>query len=390
MADISFGSFSAAVAANERPTSFGLYDLDLQFQADADSLVYRVQRELGSPVLESELALYQIWDSFEVATKEWSSTINKHHAKNVLIDLLGSPTGSLSGSENAYVVGNSTEWARRLTVQYAYEIGANSPWPWNTGSVVTIPGQQTYDLLSYISASLTSSTISGVQIRKIHHYEKTAAYRFFDTTSVINFLGNNMNFASYSPETIFYMMPVWEDILRGSQLEFSQRVRRSNYSFDLRGFKLKVYPVPTRAENLFFEWTASHDPLNANLGGVNLFPSRGVTSNISNVAFGHLNYSGINSIGKDWIYAMTVAMSKQRLSLIRGKYNSLPVPNGEITLNWSQLEGQAQREMENLRQELKETLEQMSYKSLAQDKQDIEDLAAKVWNRLPKFIYRSR
>lgn len=385
MADISFSAFSAAVAANERPTSFQLYDTNLDFQRDADSLVYRVQRELGSPVVESELALYQIWDCFEAATTEWSMTINKHHAKNVLIDMLGSPTGSLSGSENAYVVGNSTEWARRMTAQYSYEIGANSPWVWNTASVALTASKQNYDLLAVLSASITGTAVSDVQIRKIHHYETVASYRFFDTTSVINFLGNNMNFASYSPETIFYMLPIWEDILRGTQLEFNQRVRRSNYSFDLRGFNLRVYPVPTRDTKIWFEWTTSHNTPNESL-----FKTKGVTSNISNIAFGHLNYSGINSIGKDWIWSMTVAMAKQRLSLIRGKFGSLPVPNGDITLNWSQLEGQAQREMENLRQELKELLDQMSYKNLAQEKQDVQDLAVREWARLPKFIYRSR
>jgi hypothetical protein len=390
MTDISFTTFSAALAQNEHPTSMQIYDSDPVFQQDADKMVYLVQRTLGSPVLESEISLYQIWDCFEQATLEFSMEINKHHAKNILVDLLGQPTGSLSGSENAYVLGNSAEFARRLTLQYAYEIGANSPWAWNTGSIDLIPGQQTYDLMPALSASLTGSTVSGVQIRKIHHYEPVAAYRFFDTTSVLNFLGNNMNFSSYSPETIFYMLPIWEDVLRGVQLEFNQRVRRSQYSFEIRGFKLKLYPVPNRAMKLWYEWTSSHDPLNNTIGGMSLYNTKGVTSNLSNVAFGHLGYSGINSIGRTWIWKMTVAMVKERLALIRGKFQSIPIPNGEVNINWQQLQNQAEKDMENLRQELKETLDQLSYKNIAQEKNDLQELAIKEWNRLPKFVYRSR
>jgi hypothetical protein len=87
---------------------------------------------------------------------------------------------------------------------------------------------------------------------------------------------------------------------------------------------------------------------------------------------------------------MTVAKAKQKLALIRGKYQSIPIPNGEVNINWQQLDSQAQREMENLRQELKEILELMSYKNLMQENYDRQMLAVKEWNMLPKFIYRSR
>lgn len=388
MADITFSSFSAALAAHEHPTNFSVYDNDLQFQQDADSIVFLTQRSVGSPVLESELALYSIWSSFEEAAMEYSQTINQHHARNILIDLLGLTSGTLSGSENSLPQANNTAFSRRLTLQYAYEAQLNSPYPTHTGSIQLRAGTQRYDLMSIITGSHPSFVKGNIQIRKIHHYEPTAAYRFFDTTSVLNFLGNGMNFASYSPETIFYMLPIFEDVLRGEQLEFNQRVRRSNYSFEIQGFNIRVFPTPTRDLKVYFEYTATPDS-----GDESIFGSgtvRGVTSNLSNAAFGFLNYSSINSVGKNWIYRMTVALAKQKLANIRGLYSSIPIPNGEVTLNWQQLEGQAQREMENLRQELKETLESLTYKSLMQERSDLQDLAVKEWNRLPKFIYRSR
>ena len=381
MPELAFTSFSGT----ERPTSFGTYDSDPQFREEADSVVYYVQRKLGTPIMDSEIDLRQIWTSFEEATIEYSQTINTYHAKNILIDMLGRSTGSLSGSENSFPMTNTQEFSRNITLQYAHEIGANSPWNWNTSSILTTSGKQTYDLYSAISSSVPPG--SRVQIRKIHHYEPTAAYRFFDTTSVLNFMGNAVGFQSYSPETIFYLLPIWEDILRGTQLQLNQRVRRSNYSFDLRGFELRLYPTPNRPQRVFFEWTVSRDSLSSSVAG---FESRGVVSNLSNVAFGHLNYSDINSIGKTWIRRMTLAFCKEMVGNLRNKYKSLPLPGNEVTMDGSDLIQQGREEQLNLRQELREILDQMSYSNLMKERNELEQAAIESHRRVPMLIYRSR
>lgn len=385
MPDIAFEPFSGTT----RPTAFGIYDAEEQFQTDADKMVYYVQRNMGTPVLDSEIDLRQIWTAFEQATVEYSSTINTNHARNIMLDLLGSSTGSLSGSENALPLFNTSEFSRKVTLQYAHEFGANSPWEWRTGSITTIDGKQTYNLLDAISSSVPAG--ANVQIRKIHHYEPTAAYRFFDTTSVLNYMGNAMGFQSYSPETIFYLLPIWEDVLRGTQLQLNQRVRRSNYSFDLRGYELRLYPTPSRDQKVFFEWTVSKDALSASIGGQSLHQSRGVVSNLSNVAFGHLGYSDINSIGKTWIWRMTLAFCKEIVGLVRDKYKELPIPTGgSVSLNGSDLIQQGREEMANLRQELREVLEGMSYHTLMQERNELEELSVKSHSRIPLMIYRCR
>jgi hypothetical protein len=386
MGDLSFNSFSATV----RPTAFGTFDADAQFRADADKMIFYIQREMGAPVLDSELDLRQIWTAFESATQEWSATINMYHARNVMLDLLGQSTGSLSGSEGALPTFNTAEFARRILIQYSAEFGVNSPYPTFTASIDLIPEKQRYDLMVPISASGRLSGSTGlVQIRKVHHYEPTAAYRFFDTTSVMNFMANNMGFQSYSPETIFYLLPIWEDILRGTQLSLNQRVRRSNYSFDIQGYELIVYPVPSRAQKLYFEWTLSRDPLNASVNGVPMNTSKGVISNLSNVNFGHLGYSDINSIGRNWIWKMTLAMCKEILGNIRSTYGSLPVPDGSIQMNGPELIAQARTEMENMRQTLAEMLEKMSYKSLLEERTEIEVMAQQSFSKVPLLIYIS-
>lgn len=385
MGDLSFTSFSGVV----RPTAFGIYDNDSAFRSDADKMVFFIQRNMGAPVLESELDLRQIWGAFESSVLEWSTTINMSHARNIMIDMLGRSTGSLSGSEGALPIFNTAEFSRKILIQYSAEFGVNSPYPTYTASIDLIPDQQKYNLLTPISGQVAALSGGMVQIRKVHHYEPTAAYRFFDTTSVLNFMANNMGFSSYSPETIFYLLPIWEDVLRGTQLSLNQRVRRSNYSFDIKGYELMIYPVPTRAQKLYFEWTVSTDPLNANINGVPLHQSKGVVSNLSNINFGHLAYSDINSMGRAWIWKMTLAMCKETLGNIRSTYSNLPVPDGSITLNGPELINQARTEMENLRQELKEILEKMSYRNLLQERTEIEALAQQSFSKVPLLIYRS-
>lgn len=385
MSDLAFTSFSGTT----RPTSFALYDSDAQFQSDADKVVYFVQRNLGTPVLDSELDVRDIWICFEQATMEYSQTINQHHARNVLLDLIGQPTGSLSGSENVLPLGNETEFARKMSVQYSAELGTGGPYTWHTASIMLVPDQQRYDLWTALSGVLTGANEGkSLVIRQIHHYEPFAAYRFFDTTSVLNFMGNAVGFESYSPETIFYLLPIWEDVLRGTQLELNQRVRRSNYSFDLKGFELTLYPTPTKAKRLFLEYTISpRDPTDPNIRG---HQAQGVISNLSNIAFGHLSYSDINSIGKNWIYRMTLAMAKEVLGGIREKYGAIPTPSGEITLNGPALVARAREDMANLRQELREILEQMSYKNLMQEKNELEAAVREAWKQVPMLIYISK
>ena len=43
-----------------------------------------------------------------------------------------------------------------------------------------------------------------------------------------------------------------------------------------------------------------------------------------------MNY--INSIGRQWIFEYTLALSKEMLGYVRGKYSaSIPIPNADVT-----------------------------------------------------------
>ena len=205
---------------------------------------------------------------------------------------------------------------------------------------------------------------SKMKILEVFHFSPSNAYRFFDTTSAVNYLANEFSFESFTPETIFYVLPVFEDILRAGQLVLSNRVRRSNYSYKLIGQHLRIYPIPTgdpvTPKKLWVRVRFNSDPLNPSyrddtIGGV---------SNLSNLPFGKLQYSNINSIGRQWIRQFTLALSTELLGQVRSKFSNVPIPGAELQLNGKDLITNGREDQKQLVDSLKEMLETMTYDKL--------------------------
>ena len=65
-------------------------------------------------------------------------------------------------------------------------------------------------------------------------------------------------------------------------------------------------------------------------------------------------------MGRAWIIKYGIALAKEMLGLIRNKYSSVPIPNGEVTLNGSDLVSQGQSEKDALISQLREFLDKMT------------------------------
>ena len=203
-----------------------------------------------------------------------------------------------------------------------------------------------------------------IKINEIFHFSPQAAYRFFDTTSAINYLNNQFAFESFTPETVFYVLPVFEDLLRAGQLDISNRVRRSNYSYRLQGQDLRIYPRPTEKNpmNLFVKFSFPSEPFKPSLP----FEDASVdgVSNLSNVPFGNVKYAGINAMSRTWIRQYTLALCKETLGLIRSKFSSVPIPGSDVQLNGSDLISQGREDRQRLAESLSETLDKLTYQKL--------------------------
>ena len=83
-------------------------------------------------------------------------------------------------------------------------------------------------------------------------------------------------------------------------------------------------------------------------------------SDYSNIKYNFIPYRKINDVGKQWIRKYTLALCKELLGAIREKYNTVPIPGGETTLDGAQLRAEATTEKENLITLLRENLAELS------------------------------
>ena len=363
----------ANFANTNGPTPFGFFDNETQFQTEADNIVTFIKRKLGDDVLSVELTKKQIWATLEESALEFGSILNQYQAKSQMIQFLGMPitgsTGTMSGSEGKYPREN-LDFLTRMGEPYASEAGTGGSYNMISGSIQLNANQQDYDIYKDLKdgsgANIFSSSLNPLRtklkINEVFHFSPQAAYRFFDTTSAINYLNNEFSFESFTPETIFYVLPVFEDILRAGQLDISNRVRRSNYSYKVIGTNIRIYPMPTgdTAQKLFIRVKFFSDPLKPSYQDDTI---RGV-SNLSDIPFGNLEYTNINSIGRQWIRQYSLALSKELLGLIRSKFSTIPIPGSDLTLNGTALESSGKESKTNLKTQLKEMLETMTYDKL--------------------------
>lgn len=370
------------------PTPFGFFDADTQFQSEADSIVTFVKRKLGDDILSVELTRRQIWACLEESTLEYSSIINQYQAKSQLANLLGGPTGSLDGSEQKFPREN-LEFMLRRAEPYSMEAGLGGAYNMLSGSISLEKGKQDYDLYTdLVDASGTAlfdnaanNPKTKMKVMEVFHFSPQAAYRFFDTTSAINYLNNEFSFESFTPETVFYVLPVFEDVLRGGMLDMSSRVRRSNYSYKITGTKIRIFPVPTSTEsqNLYVRVHFSPDPMNPS------FPDASIEgiSNLSNIPYGRLQYERVNSIGRQWIRQYALALSRELLGLIRSKFSSVPIPGADLQLNGSDLISQGREDKENLKVKLGEMLEEMTYDKMLESEAAAAENLQRILRQIP-------
>jgi hypothetical protein len=190
---------------------------------------------------------------------------------------------------------------------------------------------------------------------------------------------------NYSPGVNFMLMPMYFDILKVQAIELNDQIRKSAYSFELiDNDRLKLFPIPTRNQKMYFDYIVEEDRNNPIRN-----TSKGLITDVSNVPYTNIVYNTINAPSKQWIYRYTLALTKEMLANVRGKYSTIPIPGSEVTTNATELRGEATAEKASLIEELKLILEESSRSKYlerqANEAQHIQDTLGKV--PYPIYIY---
>jgi hypothetical protein len=92
-------------------------------------------------------------------------------------------------------------------------------------------------------------------------------------------------------------------------------------------------------------------------------------------------------VGKRWIRKFTLALAKETLGRILSKYENIPTPNNEMTLDGRILRQEATADKETLWEQLRESLletgRSKQMEKMAQNEEHSQDILKKV----PNIIY---
>jgi hypothetical protein len=357
-------------------TPFGTFDNDADFQRDADSFADWCAKRLGYPIVDVELQSVNFYTCIEEAVYEYSYNVNQFNIQQNMLNIIGSPTDSNLTQKN---ISTGLGPLIQLATEYGSETFTNGNIKFHSASIDIQTGRQKYDLNVLIRD--VKAPTGSIEIKRVHHYSPPASMRFYDP-----YLGNQamldtFGFGAYSTGVSFTLMPMYADLLRVQAIEFNDMMRKSAFTFELINNELRIFPVPTRDFKLWIEYIVKEERSNP------LKYPDGQVSDISNAPYDYMVYSQINSPGKTWIYSFGLALAKEMLGYIRGKYGSIPIPNGETSLNAADLLSAASAEKQMLIDQLRTTLDNMTRSKLLEAKRsEIESLAASL-NGTPLAIY---
>jgi hypothetical protein len=379
MANIPIWPGSSSFSPGQTP--FGYYDYDPDFQQDIDRVANWCAKKLGYPIMEVELQDINLYACIEEAVTEFSTQVNMFNAKDYMLTLVGSPTGS---SLNNKVITPNMGRTIDLAHNYGTEVGSGGNVDWKKGYIDMVPGSQSYDL-DVLWANVSESG-KNIEIKRVYHDFSPAISRYFDpyvgTGAGTQQLLDGFGWGSYSPAVNFLVMPLYADLLRIQAIEMNDQIRKSSYTFELRNNKLNLFPVPTIAIRMWFEYLVVEDRNNPVKN-----PSTGNITDLSNVPYNLMNYEYISPIGKQWIYKYALGLTKELLGLIRNKYSSVPIPGAEVTLNGTDLIAQGREDKANLLTELKELLQAMTRQGQMEQEQAIATAMNAQLNKVPLPIY---
>ena len=378
MANIQTWDGTATFSAGMTP--FGFYDSDSEFQTDAIKVSKFCGSRLGFPLMDVELQSGSFFACFEEAITTYGNEVFQYKIRENYLNLEGSSTGS---SMNNQLTDPTLNRIIQISQHYGTEAGVGGNVNKYSGSLQITASKQEYDIDQWASdKGITGS----VEVRRVFYEAPPTIQRYFDpyagTGTGIQSLMSSFGFGQMSPGINFMMMPVSYDVQLLQAIEFNDQIRKSHYSFELVNNKLKIFPTPTSSGSLWFEYYKNDDK-----SAINYDNSTNFITNVGEVPYDNPTYSHINSVGRQWIFRYTLALAKELLAYIRGKYQVVPVPGSEATLNQADLLADARTEKEALMTSLREMLDQTSrgaqLEAQAKEAEDVQNTLKSI----PMTIY---
>jgi hypothetical protein len=373
-------------------TPFGFYDYDYQFQVDADKVAKFCAQRLGWPIENVELQSVNFYTAFEQAVTTYGNELYAYQVRENLIDLEGLPANT-PFLNNAIVTPNMGN-VIRISEQYGVESGVGGNVNWHSGSIILTGSVQDYDLNEWALQNGISG--SDLEIKRVFYQGVPASADYYYGGGIGlgagwgGLMGGIGGVAGYGYGSNWFVTPLSYNVAAIQQVELADDILLSAYSFELINNKLRIYPVPTEGDTgvkYWFQYLLKNERLEDSLKYGTGSLGYGYVSNASNAPYTNPNYNQINSIGRAWIFDYTLALCKEMLGYVRGKYSQIPIPGAEVTLNSGDLITSATTDKDALITRLREYLDQTSRQSMLERRALEADFSKQDLNNVPMTIY---
>lgn len=369
-------------------TPFGFYDNDYQFQQDADKVAKFCSLRLGYPIENVELQDKNFYTAFEQAVTVYGNELYAYKQREDYLSLEGSSNsygGTNSDFSNTLVTPNMGPIIR-LSEQYGTEAGVGGDVTWYSGSVILTSSVQDYDLNDW--ATEMGITGSDVEIKKVFFEPSPASFEFYGgmgyTGTAIAMFGDSAGLTAYGGNQ-FLMMPLSYDLQAIQQLEMYRDVLFSNFTFQLINNKLRIFPIPDSSDQggrLWFQYLLKSERFSDNIN-----KGDSLVTNISQYPYRNVDYTSVNSVGRSWIFEYTLALAKEMLGYVRGKYQTVPIPGAEVSLNQGDLISAATSEKEALISRLRDYFDQTSRQSMLERRNAESTARQSELDKVPMTIF---
>ena len=404
----STGSASQVAAS----VPFGVYTGSLAFLTGAALQVNYTYKKLGGDVVDIEITPANVYSAYEEAVLEYSYIVNLHQSKNALSSMLGEQTGSFNyngeitdgpSNVNLKFPRFQAGYSMRTGDGLAAIAGFGGTIQEYSASFTPTENKQDYDLQSIISSSsATGEDDSGaavpfqgkvedkrVIITKVFYQSPRAMWRFYGYYGGVGVVGNYSTYGQYADDSTFEIIPTWQNKLQAMMYEDSITTRTSNYSYEIINNNLRLYLNPSYWDFGALDriWVRFYVENNSWEEDPNYRSGVNGINNMNTLPFDNLPYENINAIGKQWIRKYALALCKEMLGQIRGKFTTIPIPGESVTLNHADLLSQAKEEQQTLKDKLMEMLKELEYSALTKTDQEITDATQNVLKASPLPIF---
>jgi hypothetical protein len=380
--------------------AIGFYNTDA-FVTGAVAQVAYTYKRLGGDILDIEITAKNVYNHYEEACLEYSYILNLHQARNALGSALGGPTGTfdhsgdLTDGENIALKYPKFEfdYAFRNSDKFSSEALVGGTETLYSASFESITDQQDYDLQHIVSSSQAGSLWDGmgnkrIKIRQVYYVTPRQMWRFYGYYGGLNVVGDMQSYGQYADDSTFNVIPPWQNKAQAQAYEDHLYTRTSHYSYEIINNNLRIYPAPDSVspENFWFRFTvetgnSAYDTgsYDSGIDGVN---------NMNTMPMENIPFEKINSVGQQWVRRFSLALSKETLGQVRGKFGgAVPIPGDSVTLNASDLLSQAAAEQTSLREELNKQLDEMLYSKLAETDKGMIDNMDSIVSKVPMYIF---